>query len=123
MASGCGGSDDPPRDPPPGDVVDTRTPAPWRAGGELDRVLRTRAAARAAARRRAALAALAGVHTVPAALRRAELRGSISPAACARYRAAYDGARNGGAAARRRARRARSARCSRRSSGSPRRTA
>jgi D-glucuronyl C5-epimerase C-terminus len=92
MAAGCGGGDARP-EPAPRDVVDTRTPAPWRAGSEFDSVLRTRAAAREAARRRAALAALAGVRTVPAALRRALLTGAISPAAHARYRAAYDGAR------------------------------
>jgi hypothetical protein len=92
IAAGCGGGDGRP-DATPRDVVDTRTPAPWRAGGELDRVLRTRAAAREAARRRAALAALAGVRTVPAALRRALLGGAISRAAHAGYREAYGGAR------------------------------
>jgi D-glucuronyl C5-epimerase-like protein len=96
MAAGCGG-DGTRSDPPARDVVDTRTPVPWRAGAELDRVLRVRAAAHEAARRRAALAALAGVRTVPAALRRAMLSGAISRGAHARYRAAYDGARKAAA--------------------------
>jgi D-glucuronyl C5-epimerase C-terminus len=91
VAAGCGGDRAPA--PHPADVLDTRTPSPWRAGAELDRVVRTRAAARAVARRRAALAALEGVHTVPAALRRAALTGAISLAAVARHRAAYAGAR------------------------------
>ena len=87
--SGGDGADDARR----GALVDTRTPVPWSAGGALDPVLRTRAATRAAARRRAALEALAGVRAVPAALRRALLRGEISAAAFASYRAAYGGAR------------------------------
>ncbi|HTE62226.1 MAG TPA: D-glucuronyl C5-epimerase family protein [Solirubrobacteraceae bacterium] len=93
VVAGCGGGGAPSRSARAGDVVDTRVPAPWRAGADLDRVLRTRAAAREAARRRAALAALEDVHTVPAVLRRAWLSGAIDRAAHARYRAAYDGAR------------------------------
>jgi hypothetical protein len=93
VASGCGGGDAPPPGGRAGDVVDTRVPAPWRDGGELDRVTRTRAVAREAARRRAALAALEDVHTVGAALRRAQLSGAIERRAAVRYRAAYDGAR------------------------------
>jgi len=93
VAAGCGGGGAPSRDARAGNVVDTRMPAPWRAGADLDRVRRTRAATRAAARRRAALAALEDVHTVPAALRRALLTGAIGRDAHARYRAAYDGAR------------------------------
>ena len=46
-----------------------------------------------AARRRAALARLAGVRTVGAALRRAWLTGAIDRATLARHRAAYAGAR------------------------------
>jgi hypothetical protein len=93
LAAGCGSDGTPPGDGRDGEVVDTRTPSPWRAGAELDRVARTRAAAREAARRRAALAALQDVHTVPAALRRALLSRAIGGGAYARYRAAYDGAR------------------------------
>jgi len=92
VAAGCGGGA-PSRDPRSGDVVDTRVPVRWRADGDLDRVVRARAAAREAARRRAALAALEDVHTVPAALRRALLSGAIGRDAHARYRAAYEGAR------------------------------
>jgi hypothetical protein len=93
VAAGCGGGGAPSGGARAGAAVDTRMPAPWRAGGDLDRVLRTRAAAREAARRRAELAALEDVHTVPAALRRALLTGAIGRGAHARYRAAYDGAR------------------------------
>ena len=110
--AGCGGDGGPSGDAGDRVAVDTRTPSPWRPGGDLDRVARTRAVARQAARRRAALAALEDVHTVPAALRRALLRGAIRPGEYLRHRAAYDGARK---AARRldgRARQPRSARCS-----------
>jgi D-glucuronyl C5-epimerase C-terminus len=93
IVGGCGGRDAPSPGRESGHVVDTRVPAPWRAGGDLDRVRRTRAVAREAARRRAALAALEDVHTVPAALRRALLTGAIGQGAYVRYRAAYDGAR------------------------------
>jgi hypothetical protein len=87
VAAGCGGDGGPSR----GDrvVVDTRTPSPWRPGGDLDRVTRTREAAR----RRAELAALEDVHTVPAALRRALLRHAIRRGEYLSHRAAYDGAR------------------------------
>ena len=93
VAAGCGdGGGGASRDRADRVAVDTRTPSPWRAGGDLDRVARARAAARAAARR-AALAALEDVHTVPAALRRALLRRAIDRPEYARHRAAYDGAR------------------------------
>jgi hypothetical protein len=93
VAAGCAGDGGPSPDAGDRVVVDTRTPSPWRPGGDLDRVTRTRAAARELARRRAALAALADVRTVPAALRRALLRGAIGRGEYGRHRAAYDGAR------------------------------
>jgi hypothetical protein len=94
--AGCG--DTPPPDrPPPGDVVDTSVPVPWRDGGELDRVRRARVEALAAARRLAALERLEGVPTVGAALRRALLTGAIERPAYDAYRAAYDGARKAAA--------------------------
>jgi hypothetical protein len=93
VVGGCGGRDAPSPSRESGGAVDTRVPAPWRAGADLDKVQRTRAVARKAARRRAALAALEDVHTVPAALRRALLTGAIGRGAYAHHRAAYDGAR------------------------------
>jgi len=93
VAAGCGSDGGRSHPAADGDVVDTRTPSPWGPGGDLDRVLRTQAAAREAARRRAALDALADVHTVPAALRRARLSRAIGRVEYARYRAAYAGAR------------------------------
>src|SRR5215218_2088138 len=93
VVGGCGGGDATSRDGGDGVVVDTRTPSPWGPGPDLDRVTRTRAAARAAARRRAALVALEDVRTVPAALRRALLRRAVGRGEYARHRAAYDGAR------------------------------
>src|SRR5215218_10217949 len=76
-AAGCGDGPPAPDRGRPGDVVDTRVPAPWRDDGALDRVRRARAEAEAAARRATALARLDRVHTVGAALRRALLRGAI----------------------------------------------
>ena len=90
--SGCGGSGAAPDRPPKGPVVDTRTPSPWHSG-DLDRVLRTRAAAEEVARRRAALARIADVRTVGAALKRAYLTGAIHRSTLVHHRAAYDGAR------------------------------
>ena len=91
-AGGCGGEGGPSPDAGDGVAVDTRTPSPWVPGSDLDRVARTRTAAREAARRRAALAALEDVHTVPAALRRARLSRAIGRGEYVRHRAAYRGA-------------------------------
>jgi len=90
IAAGCGGEQRAGRAP-----ADPRAqaPVPWRPDGALDRVQRARALAARAARRRAELERLAGVHTVPAALRRALLSRAIGERAHAGYRAAYRGAR------------------------------
>ncbi len=78
--------------PPPRSPSSRGGQAPWPTAA-LDRVARTRAAARSLARRRAELARLADSRTVRAALRRALLTGAIARPAHDRYVAALAGAR------------------------------